>query len=145
MQTGCSGTNGMEMAFPGGPRLHRVFDAVGTTSWPALGFRAESGGPLFATRMLASLLVHAYSQGLVASEEIAEACRTEADARYLCSGDVPDARVLRRFRRHHSEALIDALSRFWSDSGGVAQSETLERARQRLDAAVAADSLALDF
>lgn len=135
----------METAFPGGPRLHRVFDAVGTTPWPALGFRAESGGPLFATRMLASLLVHSYSLGLLASEEIAEACRTEADARYLCSGDAPDARVLRRFRRNHSEALIEALSRFWTEEGAVVQSETSERARLRLEAAVAADSLALDF
>lgn len=142
-------------SFPEGGRLRRVFDAVGAVGWPALGFQAEAGGHLFATRMLASVLIHAYSGGRFASEEIEEACRNEDDFRYLCSGDVPEARVLRRFRRIHAAALIDSLSRLWATAGtpsseiptteDAAQPRDLGRARLCLESAVAADSLALDF
>ena len=136
--------------FPEGDRLRQVFDAVGAVGWPALGFRAEAGGSFFATRMLASVLVHAYSGGRFASEEIEEACRNEDDFRYLCSGDAPEARVLRRFRRVHAAALIETLSQLWATPAS-SQPETpkhssdLVRARRCLEAAVAADSLALDF
>jgi hypothetical protein len=44
-------------SFPEGDRLRQVFDAVGTVGWPALGFQAEAGGDLFATQMLASVLI----------------------------------------------------------------------------------------
>ena len=136
--------------FPEGDQLRQVFDAVGAVGWPALGFRAEAGGSFFATRMLASVLVHAYSGGRFASEEIEEACRNEDDFRYLCSGDAPEARVLRRFRRVHAAALIETLSQLWatptsSQPETPKQSCDLTRARRCLEAAVAADSLALDF
>lgn len=140
-----SGRDGLDSGFPGGERLHRLFDAVGAIPWPGLGFQAEPGGPLFATRMVASLLVHAYSQGILSSEDIAEVCRTETESRYLCSGDAPEARILRRFRRMHLEALLESLSLFWTDPGTPVQPATRERARRCLDAAIAADSLALDF
>ena len=136
--------------FPEGDRLRQVFDAVGAVGWPALGFRAEAGGNFFATRMLASVLVHAYSGGRFASEEIEEACRNEDDFRYLCSGDAPEARVLRRFRRVHAAALIETLSQLWatpvsSQPETPKHSSDLVRARRCLEAAVAADSVALDF
>ena len=136
--------------FPEGDRLRQVFDAVGAVGWPALGFQTEAGGSFFATRMLASVLVHAYSGGRFASEEIEEACRNEDEFRYLCSGDAPEARVLRRFRRVHAAALIESLSQLWATPAS-SQPETpkqscdLGRARRCLEAAVAADSLALDF
>jgi hypothetical protein len=100
--------------------------------------------------MLASVLVHAYSRGRFVSEEIEEACRNEDDFWYLCSGDAPDARVLRRFRRIHAAALIESLSRLWatptsSQPETPKQSCNLGRARCCLEAAIAADSLALDF
>ena len=149
---GLSDTDG---SFPEGGRLRRVFDAVGTVAWPALGFQAEAGGGPLATRMLASVLIHAYSGGRFASEEIEEACRNEDDFRYLCSGDVPEARVLRRFRRIHAAALIESLSHLWATPATLdseisrpensGQSRDLVRARLCLEAAVAADSLALDF
>lgn len=142
-------------SFPEGNCLRRVFDAVGAVGWPSLGFQAEAGGHLFATRMLASVLVHAYTDGRFASEEIEEACRNEDDFRYLCSGDVPEARVLRRFRRIHSAALIDSLSRLWATpatpsseipkAGDAVHPRDLGRARLCLEAAVAADSLAMEF
>lgn len=150
-----AGRSDTDGSFPEGDRLRQVFDAVGTVGWPALGFQAEAGGDLFATQMLASVLVHAYSGGRFASEEIEEACRSEEDFRYLCSGDAPAARVLRRFRRIHSAALVESLSLLWPTPGTpdseIATSETrgqsrdLGRARLCLEAAVAADSLALDF
>ena len=139
-----------DASFPEGDRLRQVFDAVGAVGWPALGFRAEAGGSFFATRMLASVLVHAYSGGRFASEEIEEACRNEDDFRYLCSGDAPEARVLRRFRRVHAAALIETLSQLWatpvsSQPETPKHSSDLVRARRCLEAAVAADSVALDF
>jgi hypothetical protein len=144
-----------DRSFPEGGRLRRVFDAVGAVGWPALGFQAEAGGDLFATQMLASVLIHAYSGGRFASEEIEEACRNEEDFRYLCSGDAPEARVLRRFRRTHAAALIDSLARLWATAGtpssenpttqDAGQLRDLGRARLCLESAVAADSLALDF
>lgn len=145
-----SGRRDTDASFPEGDRLLQVFDAVGAVGWPALGFRAEAGGNFFATRMLASVLVHAYSRGRFVSEEIEEACRNEDDFWYLCSGDAPDARVLRRFRRIHAAALIESLSRLWatptsSQPETPKQSCNLGRARRCLEAAIAADSLALDF
>ena len=145
-----SGRRDTDASFPEGDRLLQVFDAVGAVGWPALGFRAEAGGSIFATRMLASVLVHAYSRGRFVSEEIEEACRNEDDFWYLCSGDAPEARVLRRFRRIHAAALIESLSQLWATPAS-SQPETpkhscdLGRARRCLEAAVAADSLALDF
>jgi hypothetical protein len=150
-----SGRREIDGSFPEGDRLRRVFDAVGAVGWPALGFQAEAGGDLFATRMLASVLIHAYSGGRFASEEIEEACRNEDDFRYLCSGDAPEARVFRRFRRIHASALIEGLSQFWATPGTsdpeISQPENSGQSRDRgrahlcLEAAVAADSLALDF
>lgn len=126
-----------------------MLDAVGSTPWPSLGFQAEQGGPILATRMLASLLVHAYSQGRFASEEIEEACRTEDDFQYLCSSDAPDARVLRRFRRFHAPALIQSLAALWAEpvDGNCDPRRTLglQRAQACLKSAVEADSLALEF
>ena len=145
-----SGRRDTDARFPEGDRLLQVFDAVGAVGWPALGFRAEAGGSIFATRMLASVLVHAYSRGRFVSEEIEEACRNEDDFWYLCSGDAPEARVLRRFRRIHAAALIESLSQLWA-TPALSQPENpkhsfdLTRARRCLEAAVAADSLALDF
>ena len=145
-----SGRRDTDASFPEGDRLLQVFDAVGAVGWPALGFRAEAGGSIFATRMLASVLVHAYSRGRFVSEEIEEACRNEDDFWYLCSGDAPEARVLRRFRRIHAAALIESLSQLWatpasSQPENLKHSFDLTRARRCLEAAVAADSLALDF
>ena len=145
-----SGRRDTDASFPEGDRLLQVFDAVGAVGWPALGFRAEAGGSIFATRMLASVLVHAYSRGRFVSEEIEEACRNEDDFWYLCSGDAPEARVLRRFRRVHAAALIESLSQLWatpasSQPENPKHSFDLTRARRCLEAAVAADSLALDF
>lgn len=145
-----SGRRDTDARFPEGDRLRQVFDAVGAVGWPALGFRAEAGGSFFATRMLASVLVHAYSRGRFVSEEIEEACRNEDDFRYLCSGDAPEARVLRRFRRIHAAALIETLSQLWatpasSQPEAPKHSSDLVRARRCLEAAVAADSVALDF
>ncbi|MEN9545900.1 MAG: Transposase domain [Verrucomicrobiota bacterium] len=144
--SGCSST---ASGFPKGERLGRVLDAVGSTAWPSLGFQAEQGGPILATRMLASLLVHAYSQGRFASEEIEEACRTEGDFQYLCSSDAPDARVLRRFRRFYSPALIQSLAALWAEpvdgNCDPRRALGLQRAQACLKSAVEADSLALEF
>ena len=137
--------DGMANRLPAGDLLSRVFDAVGATAWPGLGFQAEPGGPIFATRMLASVLILAYGRGVVGSDEVAEACRNIPEPAYLCSGDVPEPRVLRRFRRHHPAALVEGLARVWTGACDGVSPVALERARRCLEAAVAADSLALDF
>lgn len=131
--------------FPRGDQLRRVLEAVGAVPWPSLAFQAGPGSPVMATRMLASVLVHAYSRGFLASEEIEEACRVDDDFRYLCSGDAPEARVLRRFRRMHGSALVESLSHLGSGSGSPTPGGPGETARRCLEAAIAADSLALDF
>ena len=133
--------------FPGGDGLSKVLEAVGSVSWPALGFQAAVGSPVLATRMLASVLVHAYSQGRFASEEIEEACLTEDDFRYLCSGDPPEARVFRRFRRLNAAALVESLSILMAPAGTSDEGRGVsrDRARQCLESAIAADSLALDL
>lgn len=133
--------------FPGGKGLSKVLEAVGSVSWPALGFQAAVGSPVLATRMLASVLVHAYSQGRFASEEIEDACLTEDDFRYLCSGDAPEARVFRRFRRLNAAALVESLSILMAPAGTSDEGRGVsrDRARQHLESAIAADSLALDL
>lgn len=140
-----SGAHDATAGFPGGALLSRVFDAVGVTHWPSLGFQSEPNGPILAMRMIASVLIHAYSQGLLTSEEVAEACRTRSDFRYLWLGDAPEPRVFRRFRRHHNASLVEGLARFWTPADQAVNPVTLDRARRCLAAAVEADSLALDF
>ena len=133
--------------FPGGEGLSKVLEAVGSVSWSALGFQPAVGSPVLATRMLASVLVHAYSQGRFASEEIEEACLTGDDFRYLCSGDAPEARVFRRFRRLNASALVESLSILMAPAGSPNEGRGVSRdwARQCLESAIAADSLALDL
>lgn len=145
---GGSETNhGFPQEFPGAQPLRRVLEAVGSVSWPALAFEAGDGGPVLATRMLASILVHAYWRGYLSSEEIEEACRTEDDFRYLCSGDAPEARVFRRFRRSNASALVESLSILMTPSGTPEEARAVmrDRARRCLESAIAADSLALDL
>lgn len=55
--------------------------------------------PGYSSRMLLALLTYSYAAGLYASEDIHQACKRDAGARYLSANTWPEERSLRRFRR----------------------------------------------
>jgi hypothetical protein len=113
----------------------------------SLEFSAGGGSPACPTRMLVTLMAYSYSRGIYSSQDIEDGVRRQADLRYLCAGDFPDANTLRRFRRQHWTELLGVLSRLIQQVvGGGMDSElrTETAAESRLVRAVQADSLSLE-
>lgn len=97
----------------------------------------EVGGP-----MLLTLLVYAYARGCYSSDQIAELCRDEANARYICARRFPQAEAIRAFRRAHKADVQHALARLIEQcSNRVPAAE----ASRRILKAIQLDSILLDF
>jgi len=127
---------------------HLALEAVQSLPTPLTEFRAGQGGPGHSFRMLLTLLTYAYARGVSGSEEIQERTRTDLDLRYLATSEFPEASTLRYFRRREWPRLQSALAHLLRSAVGVEAADVwfdadLEAA-QRLEAAAAADSLALD-
>lgn len=128
---------------------HLALEAVQTVDAPLAEFRA---GPLHEShgfRMLLTLLTYAYARGVFGSEDIQERTQTDFDFRYLATAEVPDALTLRRFRRLEwrrlEKALAHVLGGATGSHAGDAWFDPKAEAERRLETAVAADSLALDY
>ena len=67
--------------------------------------REERGYPPYHPRMMATLLVYAYTQGVYSSRRIQKRCERDAAFRAIVGADVPDFRTISEFRRLHLKAL----------------------------------------
>lgn len=105
---------------------------------------------------LLSLITYAYATGRRDSDEIAEAARSDRALAYLAAGQLPSSPTIRRFRRAFNPAITRAvfqvLRRAANRGGEPArhysadlEDALLQEARRRVDAAVFADTMALDY
>jgi transposase len=74
-----------------------VIEGLDTSALECLG-KPGKGRPGYDPRMLATLLVYAYTQGLRSSRRIEERCRTDAAFRVATGNVVPDHSTICRFR-----------------------------------------------
>jgi Transposase domain (DUF772) len=68
----------------------------------------DAGG--FRPRMMLTLLSFCYAASYYGSEDIERAITTDRTIRYICARTYPNARAIRRFRRHCRTALDQSLS-----------------------------------
>jgi transposase len=81
-------------------------DILQTHDWSGWDSQYSNAGQRpYAPRLLATLLVYAYSRRLRSSRQIEEACQTRDDFRWLMSGRVPDHDTICAFRRQHGKEL----------------------------------------
>ena len=128
---------------------HLAFEAVQATGAPLIGFRSEAGPDEYSFRMLLTLLSYSYARGIYGSDEIQDRVRTDADLRYLCAFEFPNAMTLRQFRRREWTRLQATLAGLLRLATGAGEQEGWfnadAEAAARLERAAAADSLALDY
>jgi|LauGreDrversion4_2_1035121.scaffolds.fasta_scaffold242207_2 hypothetical protein len=134
----------------GGDRLiHEVLEAVQGEATSVLEVQYVAGGERYRFQMILTLLVYAYARGVFDSSEIESRCLTEEDFRYLATPNCPGPQILRMFRRRERSQVQSALGRLFQaihqrlgDSGAI---DADAEAARRLEAAIAADNLALDY
>ena len=111
-------------------------------------FRAGPGSQGYQHRMLLTLMSYAYARGLFSSEDLQDRVRTDADLRYLCAREFPEAESFRLFRRREwarlNRTLIRLLDRFVQIRMPDWQGDVALEAVSRMERAAAADSLSLD-
>lgn len=111
-------------------------------------FRAGPGCQGYQHRMLLTLMSYAYARGVFSSEELQDRVRTDADLRYLCAREFPEAESLRLFRRREWPRLNRTLVRLLERCVRIRMpdwtGDVALEAVSRMERAAAADSLALD-
>ncbi len=129
--------------------MHLALEAAQGVEVSLNSFRPGPGLEVYPFRMLLTLLTYAYARGVGSSEEIQMRSRTELDFQYLSTGDAPDADTLRQFRRREWARIQESVVRLLQmtlGQGVSPRTPDLEwDASRRLEAAAAADSLALDY
>lgn len=129
--------------------IHEVLGAVQGEAAPGLEVPYVAGGQQYRSQMILTLLVYAYARGVFDSSEIESRCLSEEDFRYLATPDCPGPQVLRTFRRRERSLVRSALSRLFraitQRLGARGEIDTEAEALHRLEAAIAADNLALDY
>jgi len=68
-------------------------------------YTSSLGQPPFDPRLMAALLLYAYTQGLYSSRRIAKACIERVDFMMIVALDPPDFRTISDFRKRHLKAL----------------------------------------
>lgn len=132
-----------------GRLTHLALESVQGLEVPWTEFRLGPGYPGHSFRVLLTLLTYAYGRGVLASDEVLDRVGSDADFRYICSTEYPDAATLRAFRRREGSRLQTTLTQLVRsamslESGNIGINAQAEASR-RLEAAAAADSLALDY
>lgn len=85
-----------------------LLDVVDRLDLSGLEARYAQGGPgrrAFDPRMLLSLLIYAYSDGVRSSRQIERLCRTDVAMRVISGLEVPDHTVIARFRQRHQDSV----------------------------------------
>lgn len=112
-------------------------------------FRAGPGSQSYQHRMLLTLMSYAYARGVYSSEELQDRVRTDADLRYLCAREFPEAETFRLFRRREwarlNGTLVRLLDRFVNLRMPGFQGDVALESVSRMERAAAADSLSLDY
>ena len=67
--------------------------------------REERGFPPFHPRMMVTLLLYSYTQGVFSSRRIMKRCQRDAAWRVIVQEDVPDFRTISDFRKLHLQEL----------------------------------------
>ena len=120
--------------------LGLVYEAVQHVDWPAM----PSSIPRPAT--LATLLTCSYASGSYSSLDIEYAAGSESAPRYICANHPPAWTSIRHFRRLNMLPLQNALAILLSMAHPhSAKIDFRCEARLRLQRALQADSIALDF
>ncbi len=106
------------------------------------------GSEGYGFRMLLTLLTYAYARGVYNSVELAERIVSDADLRYLATGDQPSPTMLRQFRRQQGRLIRAALGQLlvlaMKEPAPTGWFRAESEASRRLELAMAADSYALD-
>ena len=88
--------------------VYFVMDVVGQLDLRAITSvygRSDRGFPPFHPRMMACLLIYAYSVGVRSSRQMAQRCQRDVAFRVIVGADVPDFRTISLFRQTHLEAF----------------------------------------
>ena len=129
--------------------IREVLEAVQGEPMPRFEVQYVAGGERYRFEMILTLLVYAYARGVLESSEIESRCLSEQDFRYLASPNCPDSSVLRMFRRRERIHVSSALSRLIRTLlRGPRAAEGIDvdaEVGRRLEGAIAADNLALDY
>jgi len=85
---------------PAGSEVRLLSDAMDEMGWSALeGSYSETGRPAYHPRILAKVLVYAYSRGTRSSRRIEELVENDVRFMWLARGERPDFHTIARFRR----------------------------------------------
>lgn len=113
----------------------------------------HDGGLAFRPKVLLALLTYCYAHQIYGSAQVENLMRHEVNLRQLCD-ELPDAEVLRSFRRDNTEALhgcLTAALRFLAEQkvaqgllSRVNEVQLAEEARRRIIMAAFTDSMELD-
>ena len=105
-------------------------------------------------RTLLTLLAYCYASQIYGSADVEAVLRSDPNFRSLCRDQLPDARLIRRFRRENREALgvcLEAALRFTAEQKvaqglitRVNEERIAEEARRRIIMAMFTDSMELD-
>jgi hypothetical protein len=105
---------------------------------------SPASGVAFHPRALLAVLTYCYASEIYSSTDIEDLMRRDVNFRTVCGNQIPDAQILRRFRRHNREALEHCLYcvlQLLADQAGAhpTDSEVMERAHQEITTAVLMD------
>src|SRR5438309_4443037 len=85
-----------------------VIDAVGQLDLRELEARRRLGGVGrrgYDPRMMLTLLIYCYADGIRSSRRIERLCHTDVALRVICANDIPDHTTIARFRQDHQGAV----------------------------------------
>ena len=94
-------------------------------------------GLAFEPRTLLALLSYCYARDIFGSTDIEDVLRRDVNFRQICNNEVPEARVIRRFRRDNREALHRCLT---TALRLLAESQPQPASGESLPAAIAEDA-----
>ncbi len=78
-----------------------IFQQIDTTS--LMGNYSRKGQNAFNPRLITSILIYAYSQGIFSSRQIQQKCSEDLGFMYIAHSQCPDFRVLSDFRKNNYE------------------------------------------
>ena len=91
--------------------VYFVLDLMASLDLAAITGKYEQGDgrgyPPFHPRMMATLLLYSYTQGVFSSRRIAKRCERDAAWRVIVQDDIPDFRTISDFRKLHLKELED--------------------------------------